>query len=132
MASLFPLGPILSLFFLLPIGAGSSDLPLPTEWSTYYLCLLEVNPEYQAGTRASESELTARHIQYQLLLNEQGRAIAAGGLAPLAGDPLVGLTILRADSLAQARSWAENDPAVKAGRLLARLREWWVPSSQLP
>ncbi len=116
---------------LVPAHAQAQDLPLPTEWSTHYAWFLESNPAYEPQADSAESALTAAHIQYQLRLQRDGHAIAAGGLAPREGDPVIGLTILRAATLADAQAMAEADPAVRAGRILARVREWWVPTAQL-
>ena len=114
-----------------PAQVNAQDIPLPTEWSTHFVWFLESNPDYRAQPGSADSVLTAAHIQYQLRLHREGHAIAAGGFAPEKGDPIVGLTILRAGSLAEAQALADADPAVRAGRLLARIREWWVPTSQL-
>ena len=40
---------------------------------------------------------------------------------------LVGLTLLRVKDLATAQRLAAEDPAVRAGRLKATVREWRVP-----
>ncbi len=81
-----------------PIPGQSQEIPIPTEWDTYYVWFLVANPDYQRQPREYEDSLTAAHIQYQLRLQADGRAIAAGGLAPLEGGPVVGITISRAAS----------------------------------
>lgn len=35
-------------------------------------------------------------------------------------------------TVAEAQALADADPAVRAGRLLAWVREWWVPAGRLP
>ena len=117
---------------LLPAHGAAEDLPIPEAWSTHYAWFLVANPEYASASKDEESNLTAAHIQYQLRLQEDGRAIVAGGLGEGPGELLVGLTILRAGSLAEAQAIADADPAVKAGRLMAWVREWWVPAERLP
>jgi len=113
--------------------AVSQDLPLPKEWETVYACFLGANLDYVAGTADQESALTMAHMQYQLRLQADGKAIAAGGIGQGQGaDMIIGLTIIRAVDLAEAQSLANNDPAVKAGRLQAWVREWWVPAGKLP
>ena len=116
---------------LVPAAVRAQDLPIPTEWSTHYAWLLVANPDYEARPDSVERSLTAAHIQYQLGLQRDGQAIAAGGLAPRDGDPVIGLTILRASSLEEAQALADADPAVRAGRIIARVREWWVPAGRL-
>lgn len=115
-----------------PRSAAAQDMPIPTDWSTHYAWFLVANPAYASQGEEAEAALTNAHIQYQLRLHAQGHAIAAGGFAPLPGDPVIGLTILRASTPEEAQSLPDADPAVRAGRLLARVRAWWVPTAQLP
>jgi uncharacterized protein YciI len=126
------LGTGLLAFCLLATSAAAQDLPIPEEWSTHYAWFLVVNPEYSPGAQEAERAVTAAHIQYQLRLQENGQAIAAGGLGEGPGESIIGLTIIRAESLAEAKAIAAADPAVEAGRLIAWVREWWVPAERLP
>ena len=113
-------------------SAVSQDLPLPKEWETVYACFLGANLDYVAGTADQESALTMAHMQYQLRLQADGKAVAAGGIGQGQGaDMIIGLTIIRAASLSEAQALANDDPAVKAGRLHAWVREWWVPAGKL-
>lgn len=119
--------------WLAPASGSAQDLPLPDQWATHYVWILISNPDYSPASEDEEAALTAAHIQYQLRLQADGRAIAAGGLGQgEPGDLMVGLTILRAESLAEAKAMAAADPAVEAGRLRIRVREWWVPAQRLP
>jgi hypothetical protein len=104
---------------------------MPTEWDTHYAWFLMANPTYEPGSEAEEAALQQAHIQYQLRLQARGVAVAAGGFGAGEGTEAAGLTLLRAGSLEEARRIAEGDPAVAAGNLLARVREWWVPGGSL-
>jgi uncharacterized protein YciI len=56
-------------------------------------------------------------------LLESGKAVIAG---PLTDDGEIrGVYILRAQSFAEGKAWAESDPAVTAGHLLAEMHPWW-------
>lgn len=111
---------------------SAEDLPMPEAWSTLYAWFLVASAEYAPQSEDQERAITAAHIQYQLRLQADGRAIAAGGLGTGPGESIIGLTILRAESLAAAQALADADPAVEAGRLIAWVREWWVPAERLP
>lgn len=119
-----------------PVAAGAAAaLPLPDRWDLRYAVLLERDPGYAApGDPALAEALTQAHVQYTLRLQRDGLALAAGPLVPgtAADDGLVGLTLLRVKDLATAERIAAEDPAVKAGRLRATVREWRVPAGQLP
>ena len=99
--------------------------------SIHYVWFLVENPDCQAGSSTEEEALTVPHIQYQLRLHQDGQALAIGGLSPLEGDPLIGMTILRASEGAEFEAIANSDPALAAGRFLVRIREWWVPTGQI-
>jgi len=107
-----------------------SALALPTEWETYYLAFLRPGPNRDLGQEAL-GELMNRHIQYQLRLQDSGRAVAAGGIAPEASSDLVGITMLHASSLEEARRWAANDPAVLAEYFAVEVRTWYVPAGRV-
>lgn len=117
------------------VAAPTADAPLalPDRWDLRYLVVLERDPAY-AGTAESADALDQAHAQYALRLQRDGVALAAGPAVPgtAADDRLVGLMLLRAKDLATAERIAAEDPAVKAGRLKALVREWRVPAGRLP
>lgn len=118
-----------------PVAASAVVLPLPERWDLRYVVLLERDPAWTAPTDPAMAEaLTLAHIQYNLRLQRDGIATAAGPLVPglAADDRTVGMTLLRAPDLQSARRIAAEDPAVKAGRLTATVREWRVPAGRLP
>lgn len=123
---------VLLALWLLPAAAAAQDLALPTDWDTVYAWFLVANPEHNPGTPEHEAAVTHDHIQYQLRLQQDGQAVAGGGLGP--GDPaeFIGLTLLRADSLEDARALAAVDPATLDGRFTGLVREWWIPAGRLP
>ena len=123
-----------------PLGAAEVREPerppsgpaiaLPTQWSTYYVVLLKKGPSSGNEPSAESSQtLMNEHIQYQLRLQQSGQALAGGGFKPL-GDDVVGMTLLRAESLAEAERLARADPAVAAGRFSAVVYEWYVPAGR--
>ncbi|MCC2095748.1 MAG: hypothetical protein KDJ29_02595 [Hyphomicrobiales bacterium] len=64
------------------------------------------------------------HLKFLIALEKQGKVFGSG---PLSGDgakPGDGLTILRAESAAEARALAEQDPFVIAGARTFEIREW--------
>ena len=81
-----------------------------------------------AGDMDAVKEHLREHLDYQLELESKGAMFAAG---PFADDEEQawegeGMVILRADSLEEARSMAENDPMHKSGARTFRLRPWML------
>lgn len=109
----------------------ADTLPHPAAWSTYFMVFLHDGPQAQDRSPAAARALQG-HIQYQLRLHADGHAVAAGGLGPAPGTDLIGLTVLRVNSLEQAVRLADRDPAVIFGRFRAVVRPWYVPSGLLP
>lgn len=81
-----------------------------------------------SGDMEAVMENLQEHLKYQLELEANGSMFAAG---PFADDEErewegEGMVILRAESLAEARSMAENDPMHKSGARTFRLRPWML------
>ena len=88
----------------------------------FQLTLLKRGPKWTAAETEDRS-LHSQHVAYVQSLLESGKAIIAG---PISDDGEVrGVLIFRAKSSEEAKSWAEDDPAVKSGHLIAELHPWW-------
>jgi uncharacterized protein YciI len=87
----------------------------------FHMALLKHGPSYKAA--GMPGDLQAQHIANVMSLLESGKAVIAGPLGD-EGD-IAGILIFRAPSAAEARAWAENDPAVKAGFFAAEMHPWW-------
>ncbi|QXD26333.1 hypothetical protein F7C95_09990 [Opitutia bacterium ISCC 51] len=68
------------------------------------------------------------HLKYQLELEANGSIFAAGPFADDAEQEWEGegMVILRASSIDEARSIAENDPMHKSGARTFRVRPWMM------
>jgi uncharacterized protein YciI len=67
------------------------------------------------------------HLAYHARLREAGHVATNG---PVDGQPdpsLRGLTFYRTGSLERSRLLAEDDPAVRAGRLAVEIMTWYCP-----
>lgn len=67
------------------------------------------------------------HLAYHARLRDTGHVVTNG---PFDGQPdpsLRGLTFYRTGSLEQSRQLAEDDPAVRAGRLAVEIMTWYCP-----
>jgi len=87
----------------------------------FHMALFKRGPKWSAS--GMTKEVKSAHLANVMSLLDSGKAIIAGPL----GDEgeIVGIYILRAKSAEEAKAWGENDPAVKAGNLLAEMHPWW-------
>jgi hypothetical protein len=76
------------------------------------------------GSGADLAPLLADHLQYMIALERQGKLLASGPLD--LGKSSDGMTILRVDTEAEARSIASGDPFVKNEVRSFTIREWVV------
>jgi uncharacterized protein YciI len=88
----------------------------------FHMALLKRGPKWSA--KGMPKEVEAAHVANVMSLIGSGKAIIAGPM----GDEgeIVGIYVLRAKSAEEAKSWAENDPAVKSGDLIAEMHQWWA------
>lgn len=81
-------------------------------------------PDYP---QAELERIQREHVAYHERLREVGHVVTNG---PVDGQPdpsLRGLTFYRTGSLERSRQLAEDDPAVRAGRLAVDIMTWYCP-----
>ena len=100
------------------------------ELHTYYICLLLKGPNWTADESPELERLQAQHMAHISHLMETGAKLAAGPVRD--GSDLRGFSIFLSATLDEARALAEDDPAVRAGRLIVELHPWMVPVGRLP
>jgi uncharacterized protein len=75
--------------------------------------------------------IQAEHLAFHAALRASGQVVTNG---PLRGQPdqaLRGLTFYRVGSVEEARRIAEQDPSVRAGRLVVDVMEWLCPAGTM-
>jgi uncharacterized protein len=65
------------------------------------------------------------HLDYHEMLRAAGQVVTNGPVIEQPDPSLRGLTFYRTGSVAQARRLAEDDPAVRAGRLIVEIMTWY-------
>ncbi|HEU4388836.1 MAG TPA: YciI family protein [Blastocatellia bacterium] len=91
----------------------------------YYVAFLRRGPQWTPQVTPETTRIQAEHLANIKKLAEAGALVAAG---PFLDDgELRGIFIFKVDSLDQAKSLTQSDPAVKAGRLALEIRRWLGP-----
>ena len=118
---------VLFILFLLPSLRAQDELEVKMGDSTYtikkyFLCFLKTGPD------RTHDSLTAAKIQEGHLkhLNK----LASDGVISIAGpfaskDEFRGIIIFNTKTKEEAERYESEDPAVKSGRLIMEIREWW-------
>jgi uncharacterized protein YciI len=89
----------------------------------FHMALFKRGPQWTAAETPRRKEIQAQHFAYFSNLIESGKAVMGG---PFRDDSDIrGLYVLRAKTAAEARVWAEADPAVKAGHFSVEMHPWW-------
>jgi hypothetical protein len=71
--------------------------------------------------------IQAEHIGYHVMLRQAGHIVTNGPVVQQPDPSLRGLTFYRTGSLDRSRQLAEDDPAVRAGRLAVEIMTWYCP-----
>lgn len=120
----FLTGAIVTLLLFTGLAsAQAQEKPNPpaSKMVEFHMALLKRGPKFSASGMAKAVQ--EAHVANVMSLLDSGKAIIAGPIGD-EGD-IIGIYILRAKNAEEARAWAESDPAVKAGDLVAEMHPWW-------
>jgi uncharacterized protein YciI len=106
-----------------PLALAQQKEPSPSKLVEFHMAIVKKGPKWSDRRSVKIRDLHQKHFKYVLFLLDSGKAVLAGDLSDR-GD-LRAVFIYRAQSAAEARAWAENDPEVKAGQLTAEMHPWW-------
>ncbi len=102
----------------------------PISMTTAYLGFLTRGDKWTPERTPQTEELQKAHLANIRRLAEMKKLVVAG---PFGGNGrLRGIFVFRVDSLEEAKTLADTDPAVQAGRLAISMHPWLVPDGILP
>jgi len=120
-----------ALLLALPALAGeptpaAAKPELPPNMESYQLVLLIRGSRWTPEVTPAIVELQKQHIAHLTRMGEEGKMVVAGPFSDQRDVTMRGACLYRVGSAEEARALAEQDPAVKAGRLRVEVVTWWV------
>ena len=115
---------LLAVSSCLLIGADEKKPEPKYEMTTYILGLLRKGPNWTGAGTEETQRIQAGHMANIRKMAATGKLVVAGPLTDN-GD-VRGVFIFGQTSLEEARAMVEQDPAVKAGRLVFELHPWFA------
>lgn len=103
---------------------------IPDGFDSYAVVVLRRPADAPELGEAEAEALQQRHQEHIMSLIKSGATYAGGPFTDHSNPALRGLMIFRAP-LDEARGLAEEDPAVRAGQLVADSFMWWMPAGLL-
>ena len=89
----------------------------------FQMALLKKGPKWDGTAEQERGQILQQHFANVMTLLDTGKAVIAG---PMGDDTdLAGIFILRASTAAEAKTWVDADPAMKAGLFVAEMHPWW-------
>ncbi len=108
-----------------------ADPPPKIEFESYQLVLLQRPDHPRDYPEARLQEIQQAHTAHLRQLAEAGNLLVAGPFDDQPDPRLRGLALFRVGSIEEARRLAEDDPAVKAGRLEVVVLTWYTEKGAL-
>ncbi len=94
-----------------------------TTMQKYFIVFLKSGPE-RSQSQEEAMKLQQEHLAYLGGLYEKGIINLNG---PTDGQyDIRGFSVYNVATIEEARNYAENDPMVKAGRLVIEIHPWWL------
>ncbi|HEX6187840.1 MAG TPA: YciI family protein [Pyrinomonadaceae bacterium] len=89
----------------------------------FHMAIVKKGPNWTDAKTAEAQKVREEHLSYVMSLLGSGKAVVAGPFGN--DDEIQGIFIFRAASADEAKSWADADPAAKAGHHLNEMHQWW-------
>jgi uncharacterized protein YciI len=102
----------------------------PADLAPYYFGFLNKGPKWTPGQTPETQKIQEGHMAHLNASGASGKLAIAGPIGDN-GD-IRGILVYKTATVDEARSIAEADPAVKAGRLVVELHKWFVTKGALP
>jgi uncharacterized protein YciI len=89
----------------------------------FQMAIVRKGPKWEGTPEQERNQIIQQHLSNVQVLLDSGKAAIIG---PFRDDTdLAGIFVLRASSTAEAKTWVEADPGVKAGLMAPEIHPWW-------
>lgn len=115
---------VLSLLFLFTnTPPTAQDKPPTFEVEKYQFGILKRGPNWTPEKTPETQKIQEGHMANINRMAKLGKLVAAGPMGD--NSNVAGIFVFKAASVDEAKALASEDPAIKAGRLVLELAEWW-------
>ncbi|MBZ0111183.1 MAG: DUF885 family protein [Thermoanaerobaculia bacterium] len=99
----------------------------PAAFDSYWMVFLMRGDQAAKLSDAELGEIQRGHLAHLSRLHQDGHTLVAGPFEAGETEPMRGIVLYPGDlTEEEVRALAEDDPAVRAGRLRIDLRKWWT------
>jgi uncharacterized protein YciI len=89
----------------------------------YFMVFLKSGPK-RSQTKKEAAEIQKKHLAYLEKMAQMGKTSITG---PFGDDgDIRGIVVYNTATMEEAKRLAEQDPAVRAGRLVVEVHPWWA------
>jgi uncharacterized protein YciI len=110
--------------------APQATPPPKVEMVQYYMGFLKKGPAWTPQSTPETQKIQEGHLAHIRKSHEAGKLVLAGPFGDN-GD-IRGILIYKTETIEEATAIANEDPAVKAGRLVVEMHPWWIQKGVLP
>jgi uncharacterized protein YciI len=96
------------------------------QMESYQLVILRAGDNPPKISREEGAEIQKQHLAHLRKLGKEGKILVAGPFGDQPDKTMRGMCLYKVGSIDEARQLAEDDPAVKAGRLKVEVMTWYV------
>jgi uncharacterized protein YciI len=89
----------------------------------FHMALLKRGPKFTTDETPEIKRLYQEQVKYVLGTLDSGKAVIAGPFTD--GGDIFAVFVFRAPSAADAKAWAEANPAVASGHYSVEMHPWW-------
>lgn len=113
-------------------GAASSQpamppgFEIPKDMTNYFLAIYTRGPKFIATQGPEQMEMAKQHLKFVRKMIEDKKYLFAGPL--MDGGDKLGIAVIAAASLDDAKRIAANDPAIAAGHMAPEIHPAMLPS----